>query len=544
MKRIIIFSILLAVSISLKAQSKKHEAISEVYHFKIENRAQLIERLQTEEKERSALLLQQLIAYNKSLKPQNRVGDGIKLEVQPNVVLQKAPDGSDELNLELEFSYETVSSEEVRFTVTKNTDDYPAGAYLPTQSKACKMTLAFIKNKVDNDLAEFFARGTNVTITITGVTDGTPIRKVIPYKGEYGDVENRMIYLNDDIDEITVTKKEGITNNSQLAFLRTQGVQQYLETYVDNLHKTNNRYQIYAVEHQEKGSQYRRIAVKFTIHKAFNNQLAQNVIPKETTPKNSDVDENIPSTDPMNKDTYVVIVANEKYNDIVGIVPFAHNDGEIFMEYCIRTLGVPVRQIHFVKDATKNQFDDAVDWLTGIAKVTNSNAHFIFYFAGHGVPNGEDSYLLPVDANPEKAQQMSSLKTLYTILSEMPCKSAICLLDACFSGTRRNGEALLQGGRGIALARPKIPIYGNLIVMSAADARQTAYPYVDQKHGLFTYFLLKGLQESKGEVTLSDLFSEIRKNVDHEAALTHHEQTPCLQVSRELGDSWQNWKLK
>ena len=545
MKRLVVFVAILAISSGISILAIEQEARSGIYHFKIENRASLLERLRAAEEERRALLLKQLEAYNESLKPQNRVGEGIQMGVQPNVVLQKAPDGRDELNLDLEFSYQTVSMEEMQFKVSRNTDDYPAGAYLPTQSKACKTVLAFIKNKVDNELAEYFTKGTDVTITITGITDGTPIRNAIPYKGEYGDIENRMIYLNDDIDEITVTKKNGITSNAQLAFLRTQGVQKYLETYVDNLQRTNNRFQIYAVEHKEKGSQFRKVSVKFTIHKAFNNQLAQATnAPVEEPDKKSDVDINIPSTNSSNANTYVVILANEKYNEIVGVVPFAHNDGEIFREYCIRTLGVPSRQIHMFKDATRNQFEDAIDWLKGISGV-RSDARFIVYYAGHGVPNGEETYLLPVDANPEKPQQMWSLKEMYTTLSEMPCSSAICLLDACFSGTRRNGEPLTQGGRGVRVSeRPKDPVHGNLVVLSAADAKQTAYPFADEKHGLFTYFLLKCLQESNGTVNIDNLFQQISTKVSLEAAMATRQQTPCIQVSEDLADTWKTWTLK
>lgn len=544
MKKIVLLFAILAIGTGLFAQ-KSQEAISGVYHFRMENRADLLLRLQEAEAQRRALLMQQLEAYNQSLKPQNRVGEGIKMGVQPNVVLQKSPEGRDELNLELEFSYQTKSPEEVQFTVSKNTDDYPAGAYLPTQSKACKTTLAFIKNKVDNELAEYFTKGTDVTITITGVTDGTPIRNIIPYKGEYGEFENRMIYLNDNIDEVTVTKKGGIRSNAQLAFLRTQGVQKYLETYVDNLQKTNNRYQIYAVEHQEKGAEFRKISVKFTIHKAFNQQLAQTSNVSIEAPKTvSDVDENIPTTNGKNGDTYVVILANEKYNEIVGIVPFAHNDGEVFQEYCIRTLGIPARQIHMAKDATKNQFENAMDWMKGIANV-RSDARFIVYYAGHGVPNGDETYLLPVDANPEKPQQMWSLKDMYTMLSEMPSSAVVCLLDACFSGTRRNGEPLTQGGRGVRAAeRPKSPVHGNLVVLSAADAKQTAYPFADQQHGLFTYYLLKGLKDSNGTIQLEQLFSKIFENVRIEAAMATREQTPCIQVSEDLNEAWKKWTLK
>ena len=131
------------------------------------------------------------------------------------------------------------------------------------------------------------------------------------------------------------------------------------------------------------------------------------------------------------------------------------------------------------------------------------------------------------------------------MLSEMPSNAVICLLDACFSGTRRNGEPLTQGGRGVrAAARPKSPVHGNLVVLSAADAKQTAYPFADQQHGLFTYFLLKGLQDSKGDITLDKLFDNISENVRLEAAMATREQTPCIQISEDLNEDWKKWTLK
>jgi hypothetical protein len=35
---------------------------------------------------------------------------------------------------------------------------------------------------------------------------------------------------------------------------------------------------------------------------------------------------------------------------------------------------------------------------------------------------------------------------------------------------------------------------GNMVVFSAAQGDETAYPNNDEKHGMFTYFLLKKLQ--------------------------------------------------
>ena len=536
--------------------------------------AELLQLLQQQQAEKQNNYNEELARYNANLSPQNRVGDGIKMYVVPNVALDTADDGSPEMNLKLEFAYETVVKETPSLKYDKNTDDYPAGAYLPTQSKACKTTLSFMKEQLDGELKEYFTPDTRVTIRITGETDGSAIKKRIPYKGEFGDFEQEMIYLNGMIDEMTVTRKNGITYNGQLGFLRTQGVQKYMETYIDALQRTRNTYQIYAVERTEKGSQYRKISVELTIHNAYQMEkrpvavVTRDTVPAAQTeakhgrksrfknkpetpepelPKTDtlpNVDTDIPLTNMANTDTYVLVIGNEKYKDIVGVVPFAENDAKMFRMYCMKTLGIPDRQIRMTLNATRNEIADGLDWLENLVQARNGKARIIFYYAGHGMPLNETTHLLPVDGNPEKAEQQIALNELYNRLSDWNAASVTCIFDACFSGTRRNGQPIVQGGRGIAL-KPKFdPVHGNLVIFSAAEASQTAYPYPEQKHGLFTYWFLRALQESKGAMNYKELIHYLTERVSVEASLMNRKQNPNLQYSEALEGKWFDWTFQ
>ena len=58
----------------------------------------------------------------------------------------------------------------------------------------------------------------------------------------------------------------------------------------------------------------------------------------------SEVDKNIPVTNKKNTNTFAVIIANEKYQSVAS-VPYAINDGNIFREYCVKTLGIPEKQV-------------------------------------------------------------------------------------------------------------------------------------------------------------------------------------------------------
>ena len=82
-----------------------------------------------------------------------------------------------------------------------------------------------------------------------------------------------------------------------------------------------------------------------------------------------------------------------------------------------------------------------------------------------------------------------------------------------------------------------------MVVFSAASAEQTAHQFADKQHGMFTYFLLKKLQETNGNVTLGELGNYIIDNVSKESIVRNSKlQTPTVTPSSVIGD-WTNIKL-
>lgn len=524
------------------------EGISKTFKLKVENRRELLEELQRENRIRETLWQKELEKMRQNLPENNKVSSNTQIYVKPKVVTNVTDDGSKETNLQLSFSYKTsVTAHALRTKVSNNTDDYPPGAYNAMSSNACMLTCDFIKQKTETELARYFIPGTRVTIKITGETDSTPIKSKIEYKGEYGDFYRKMIYLNNRITDMTVTRQSGISDNGQLAFLRTQGVEEFLKTYMDALQATDNSYQIYAIENERKGNQFRRISIELTIHGAFDKELAALDPPPESQIENnpSEIDTNIPVSEKKNPDSFALIIANENYNEPLPSVPFALNDGETFKTYCRNILGIPDRQIKLVKNATLNSMQEGVDWLLGVMKSWNGKAKIIVYYAGHGTPDAEtnSAYLVPVDANPTRRNQLFGLKRLYSMLGKIPCQSVTYFWDACFSGTRRNGQMLVEDTRAIVVRPKEETLKGNSVVFSAADGYQTAHPFKEQKHGLFTYFLLKYLKESKGESTYGELFDQIKKDVSKEARLNSKEQTPTINTSGALINGWKEMKF-
>lgn len=259
--------------------------------------------------------------------------------------------------------------------------------------------------------------------------------------------------------------------------------------------------------------------------------------------RNSDVDINIPVTGKKAPNTFVLIIANENY-EFVDDVQYAINDGEAFREYCIKTLGVPERQVWFYKDASAGIISGGVDKMMQAMNIFN-NAKAIVYYCGHGIPDEKtgDAYLVPTDGRGTNVATCYSLNKLYKTLSSNPSTQVTYFMDACFTGANRNGS-MLVAARGVAREAKKEVVKGNTVVFSAASGDETAMPFKEKQHGLFTYFLLKKLQESKGEISYGDLADYIRDNVKKEAFLTNEKpQNPVVATSEASVATWRNYKM-
>lgn len=270
--------------------------------------------------------------------------------------------------------------------------------------------------------------------------------------------------------------------------------------------------------------------------------VAQNTSPKKTI--DNTIDKNIPQTASLQANTFVIAIGNENYS-LVPKVAFANNDMNIFAQYCQKTLGIPMQNIRKYKDATFGSMLSALNDIKDIADAYNGDMNVIFYYAGHGIPNEKDqtAYLLPTDADGKSTEVCFPLARLYKELGELNAKSVIVFMDACFSGAQR-GNGMLASARGVAIKAKEQKPMGKLVVLTAASGEETAYPFKEKGHGLFTYFLLKKLNETKGECSLGELSDYITTNVKRQSIVINRKpQTPAIIFSDSVKDEWMNYKL-
>lgn len=266
--------------------------------------------------------------------------------------------------------------------------------------------------------------------------------------------------------------------------------------------------------------------------------------------KLSDVDVDIPNNNLEFPLRFALIIGNEDYsskqvdlNKEVN-VDFARNDASAFKEYAIKVLGIPESNIIFLLDATTGQMNQAIAKTNLIIKNAKGKAEVFVYYAGHGLPDEitREPYLIPVEISGQNARDGIRLIDLYAKLTEYPSKRVIVFLDACFSGGARNKE--LIAARGVKVRPTETVLQGNIATLSAVSGEQTALPLKDKHHGFFTYYLLKKLKETKGNITLKELSTYLDEVVPLQSVLLiSKEQTPVLRMGINSTVDLENWVL-
>ena len=251
-----------------------------------------------------------------------------------------------------------------------------------------------------------------------------------------------------------------------------------------------------------------------------------------------DIEHNIPKSKESNKNALAIIFGIEEYRNVSN-VNFAFRDATIMKEYFSKALGIPEEQIYFRAndEVTLGEFRKIFSkngWLD--KRIIENETDIYFYYAGHGAPaiKEEKAFLIPFDGDPNYPVQTGySLETVFENLSKLKANSVTVFLDACFTGANRENEMLLAGARPVSI-QLKNNYVNNVTVFSATSSNEISSSYPKNKHGLFSYFLMKGMQGEADEnndnkITIQELFDFTKSNVSKIAGTLDREQTPQLE---------------
>ena len=258
----------------------------------------------------------------------------------------------------------------------------------------------------------------------------------------------------------------------------------------------------------------------------------------------ADTDKAVPEGRVHGSDMYAVIIANEDYTTGMK-VPYALNDGAVFREYCRSRLQVPEDQIYCLTNAGAGDIATLLQWLDRISRVFDADTRILLYFSGQCLLDkgvGE-TYLLPVDYASAGVQSGLGLNRLYDMISQWGVDDALLLVDASYGKISRNGMRVSVFDSGDTPQEWMRP-HDRIVTFYAAGEDEAALPYPRMRHGLFTYFLLKALQQHPDGISYGALFDYIFENVRAVAGrLYGRDQRPQVWSSEWDGEAWREFSL-
>ncbi len=151
-------------------------------------------------------------------------------------------------------------------------------------------------------------------------------------------------------------------------------------------------------------------------------------------------------------------------------------------------------------------------WLPSVAKESD---RVVIYFAGHGFVFGGKPYLAPADFSADNVAGTGyPMETLGQVIgSKIKAKWKVLLTDSCHSGA-------ITPEDNQQINRSLLDLTRSLFSLTASRDREQSFESPDWGggHGIFTYYLVRGLEgaadESRdGIVTADELAEYVRRNV-------------------------------
>lgn len=240
---------------------------------------------------------------------------------------------------------------------------------------------------------------------------------------------------------------------------------------------------------------------------------------------------------PVDPKKWAFVVGIEKYSHLPP-VEFAAYDARTVVNYFVNLLGVPEGNVILLENekATRSAVTAKLkDYLpNNLAK----DSVLYMYFAGHGIPDvaSGEPYLMLFDSEATNVSRTGyPLKEVLSDLGALKVRNAFLFTDACFSGMAARGDKMLiPGARPAVLRVDDVNLAtGRIVAMGASTGNQLSHSYRDKRHGLFTYYLLSGIQgaverNTDGRIALGELYGYVKENVERVSRKTTMEQVPSI----------------
>jgi hypothetical protein len=234
------------------------------------------------------------------------------------------------------------------------------------------------------------------------------------------------------------------------------------------------------------------------------------------------------------RDAVAIVIGVQNYKNLPN-ANYASNDAIQFKDHAIRYLGVKPENVKLLTDNQAQRADILLAfkyWLP--AHINAGKTDVIIYFSGHGLSQEQvkQRYFLPFDVNTDLLEETAiNQKNLFKQISQVGARSVVVFLDTCFSGVNRGGQTLVQNQRAVNVKQAADALPVGFSVFSASSNQQVAYGDDSLQHGVFTFFLLKGISAEQGlhstrQVNLGQLADYVTQKTRQFALNNNKQQDP------------------
>ena len=321
-----------------------------------------------------------------------------------------------------------------------------------------------------------------------------------------------------------------VTDNTEVAEVLIDGEQLSLTnngTFKTKLYIPRNGLNVEIVAYDTKGNK----ASKFMKLERSNIQQANVQQFKRLNPSLKTVK--------SNPNTLALIIGISDYENTKASALYADSDAKTFYDYATMKLGIPSPNIKELINDGADRIDITRAIKTWLLKRTVTDKTDIYvFFAGHGLAtdDGKGMYLLPYDGVPDLLEDSAiRRKELFADIQATKPRSVTVFLDTCYSGGTRNEETLVASLRPVLITAKEQSVPANFTVLSAAQGNQTSQSLEEAKHGLFSYYMMLGMEggadlNADNKITAHELYEYVVDKVERQSQFR---QTPELQGNKD-----------
>ncbi len=233
------------------------------------------------------------------------------------------------------------------------------------------------------------------------------------------------------------------------------------------------------------------------------------------------------------RNAVAIIIGIQDYQSVPP-AEFAKDDALVFYDYALR-LGIRPEDIHMLLDAKADyasMFKAFKNWLP--SRVRKDLTDVYVFYSGHGLTDDGKIYLLPYGVDKDLLERTAiAQKDLVKLLQDARPKSVTMFMDSCYSGQTRGNEALILSAKPLFITVEEKAYPDNFTIMSASASNQMSSSSPDLKHGIFSYYLMKGLEgdaaeKKDGAITVGNLQNYLSEKVPRFAMQMSRKQEPQL----------------